>query len=164
MTISNSNVSMNIGSLSNSGVFKKSEPSTVSITTNNATGYELSIAARTDDPNANALKNTEDSSIVLSSIAEDINENDFSTIIPNTNITNKWGYYFIRHGSVADNATHTFSPAPTTAGTVIEKTTAANPTTANEYDLAIGARIDSTVRIGSYSNTYIVQLVSNAYI
>ena len=162
LTISDSKVNVDIGTLSSTGTFKKSAVTTVSAKTNNATGYTLSIAATSTDTNPSALKNTEDSSIVLNSIEEAVDEDDFSALTPASNITNKWGYYFIRHGQVAANTTHTFSPAPTASGTEIEKTNVANPTTANEYDLAIGARIDSTVRIGSYANTYIVQLVGNA--
>ncbi len=164
LTISDSGVNVDVGTLSTSGVFKKSDVSTVSVKTNNATGYTLSIAA-SDSTYPQSLKNTSaptDTSLMLSSIESNVDESDFSAITPVEGTVNRWGYYFIRHDSVAANATNTFSPAPTTAGSIIETTNVANPTTANEYDLAIGARIDSTVRIGSYANTYVVQLVGNA--
>ena len=161
ISISNSNVSMNMVVLSTNGTFAKSNESIVSVATNNATGYTLSLAARTNDSSPRALKNSSDSSATLNSITSNIDEVDFSSLIPTADITNKWGYYFIRHGSIAQNGTHTFSPAPNTTGTIIDTTNAANPTTPNQYDLAIGARVDDTVKLGSYTNAYLVTAVAN---
>ena len=53
-----------------------------------------------------------------------------------------------------------FRPAPSSAGDILEKTTTPN-STANNYTLAIGARIDSTTKVGSYANTYTIRLVAN---
>ncbi|MBR3056157.1 hypothetical protein IKG64_02560, partial [Candidatus Saccharibacteria bacterium] len=54
-----------------------------------------------------------------------------------------------------------FQPAPSDVGDTLDITSAAN-NTANTYTLAIGARIDSSVKTGEYSNTYNVVMVANA--
>ena len=159
LTISDSAVNVDIGTTSTTGTFKKSEVSTVTARTNNYTGYTLTIAAPQDTINPQDLKTT--SGDTISSIESDTSEVDFSAVAADDSVKNKWGYYFIKHGSVTGN-NYTFSPAPTTSGNIIEATNASNYDTANSYDLVIGARVDSTMKIGSYAGTYVVQLVSNA--
>ena len=156
LTIDDATVDMNAISTNANGSFFKSGDSTISATTNNATGYTLKVIA-TSSSNYNKLINSSDSNAVLTSITSAVIEDDFKNSA-NTTYNGKWGYLPSKLNSVANTS---FQPAPSDVGDTLDITSAANDT-ANTYTLAIGARIDSSVKIGEYSNTYNVVMVANA--
>ncbi|MBR3055862.1 hypothetical protein IKG64_00875 [Candidatus Saccharibacteria bacterium] len=156
LTIDDATVDMNAISTNANGSFFKSGDSTISATTNNATGYTLKVIA-TSSSNYNKLINSSDSNAVLTSITSAVIEDDFKNSA-NTTYNGKWGYLPSKLNSVANTS---FQPAPSDVGDTLDITSAAN-NTANTYTLAIGARIDSSVKIGEYSNTYNVVMVANA--
>ncbi len=153
LTVSSDTVKLNIAPTRTTGTFAKSENVGISASTNNQTGYTLAIAA-SDSSDYDKLKNGNN---YLTSVSEATTEEAFKSL-SGTAYNNKWGYLPSRFNSEANTD---FLPAPPSTGDILDVTDSAN-STANEYTLAIGARIDSTTKIGSYTNTYNVILVANA--
>lgn len=165
LSISNSTVSTSVAPTSGNGTFSKSSDTTISASTNNATGYTLSISAPSNaGSDYDKLINSGDNTAKLSSISSATTEAQFKAL-NGTAYNGKWGYLPSKYCSNGTSSTcaanSDFLPAPTTAGDVMDQTSLAN-STANIYTIAIGTRIDSSVKTGSYSNSYIVKLVANA--
>ena len=135
------------------GAFAKSEATTISASTTNATGYTLGIKA-TSGTNYDKLIGASSN---LASISEATTEEQFKALNA-TSYNNQWGYLPSKLNSEANTS---FLPAPNTTGSTLEETEQAN-STANTYTLELGARVDTSTSIGTYSNTYIVTLVGNA--
>ena len=135
------------------GVFGKSNSSTVSITTNNYTGYTFGISASSSGTNATNLVNGNE---VLASIESAVSETDFGAEA-NTGYNNKWGYLPSKLNSAANTD---FLPAPDANGSILDHTSSANDV-ANTYTLAVGARVDQTAVPGTYSNTFVLTVVAN---
>ena len=163
LTVSSDTVKLNITPTRSAGTFAKSDNVNISASTNNQTGYTLSIAGSSSSDN-NKLINSTSSSNYLTSVSEPTTEEAFSSLT-GTAYNNKWGYLPSKY--CTDPATSTcstntsFLPAPPSSGDILDVTDSAN-STPNEYSLAIGARVDSTTKVGSYTNTYNVILVANA--
>ena len=162
LDLASDTISVDIGAANANGTFKKSANNTISVTTDHYTGYTLSIkstdtSASTTSP---ALKNGSDT---MPSITSSLTEEQFSSISA-TNYNNKYGYLPSRICTNTNDCTSntSFLPAPTLTGDILDQTSTANPSTANTYTMAIGARIDQTIPFGSYSNTFEVLLVANA--
>ena len=135
------------------GAFAKSDAVTISASTTNATGYTLSVKAA-NGTNYDKLIGTNSN---LSSISSSITEDEFKAL-NSTSYNNQWGYKPQKLNSETNNF---FLKAPNTTGDTLEETEEAN-STANTYTLELGARVDTTTSIGTYSNTYVVTLVGNA--
>ena len=150
-------VSLNIASPDDTGNFATSDTSTnnISVKTTNGTGYELGIKAKTN--NSNALINSSDSSKTIPSITTSISESTYST---NSAYNNTWGF---RPSKINSQANSNYLQAPTSASTTttLDKTSAANPSTANTYNLAIGTRVNSSTTPGSYSNVFVITVTAN---
>ena len=150
------NVSLDIYTTSE-GQFATSDTSTnnVTVRTNNGTGYTLSIKAKTEG--SNALINTNDPSITIPSITSAVSESDYSS---SSTYNNTWGYRPSKYNSQTNT---NYLPLPTSASseTVLDKTTVSNPSTDNNYNIAIGTRLNNTVRAGSYANTFVISVVAN---
>ena len=147
MTIDNSLINLNLIPREG-GAFAKSSNSTVSVTTNNYTGYTLSIVA---DSSANL---SDGSGHTLDSISSEITENAFSD---GSAYNGKCGYLPSKKNSSANTK---FQPLPSTSGDILDVTRSANAS-ANNYTLAIGARADLSTTPGAYSNTFVVVAVAN---
>ena len=120
------------------------------VTTNNFTGYTLSIMSSNDE---GLLTSTNGSS--LSSITSAIS---LDTFAGSTSYNGKWGY----RPNVYNAAVNTsFLPSPTTTATTLDTTTAPNTSTPNYYTIEIGVRSDYTTASSSYTNTFIITAVSN---
>ena len=153
LTVSSDTVALNLAPTRATGTFGKSSNISITAKTTNATGYTLGVAAASAT-DYDKLKNGSDS---IDSITEAVTEEAFKAL-NNTAYNGKWGYLPSKHNSAVNTD---FLPAPKASGDILDVTTTAN-TTANEYSLAIGARVDSTTKMGAYSNTYNVILVNNA--
>lgn len=121
-----------------------------SITTNNFTGYTLSIMSSNDE---GLLTSTNGNS--LSSITSAIS---LDTFAGSTSYNGKWGYRPSVYNAVANTS---FLPSPTTTATTLDTTTAPNTSTPNYYTIEIGVRSDYTTASSSYTNTFIITAVSN---
>ena len=148
LTLSTSNISTEITPNSTSGTFATSDPSTISVTTNNYSGYTLGIVSNNNTDNTK-LVNTEDGTAYLNSISSASMANEFTA--------NTWGYLPSKLNSIANAK---YQPAPTTTATVIEATNAAN-STANEYTIALGTKADYTLPSGTYENTFNIVATAN---
>lgn len=156
VSVSSSDIVIDMDSPSPSGTFKKSDSSTVSISTDNYTGYTFSISA-VSDTNSSYLINDQDSNSKFTSISEATTEAEFKAF-SGTSYNGLWGYLPSKLNSTSNTD---FLPAPSTTGDLIDKTSAPN-STANNYDIAIGARADFTMKVGDYSNHYALLVVANA--
>ena len=150
-------VALSITSISTTGTFATSDTTTnnISVKTNNGTGYTLGIKASTEG--SNALIKSGGGSIPSHTVTAGIDENTYRT---SSTYNNTWGY---RPSKLNSSANSKYFPGPTSASTAItlDKTTSANPSTANNYNLAVGARVNSSTTPGSYSNTFVVTVVAN---
>lgn len=164
VSIANS-ISLDLKPVSNSGTFASSSTTdnTISVTTNYFSGYKLSIAAST--ANDNALK-YEENNVVLATIpshniAAGISANNYAddTYASTNHLNNTWGY---RPSKLNSTDNTNYLPGPTSiTDTTLDSTTTANPTTANNYNIAIGARVDMTTPKGLYANTFVIKVVAN---
>ena len=152
MTSGQDNLDLNLTVRDTDGTFatsKTGEEATFDITTNNYTGYSLTISAASD---AGTLVNTTDGS-VLNSINAIMGRGEFDT----TSNNGKWGFKPSKYNSINNEA---YIPAPTTAGVILDKTTSANAT-ANSYTIGLGARIDYSTTYGTYTGNFILAAVAN---
>ena len=165
LTIDSATVRANIAPTNDQGTFKKATASTLTASTDNATGYTLTIAAPpTAGTDYDKLVNTTDNTAKINSISSPTTEEQYKAL-SNTSYNNTWGYLPSKYCSDGTSSTCTtntdFLPAPTIAGDVLDQTTTAN-TTANTYTIGMGTRIDSTTKTGKYQGSFIVKLVANA--
>ena len=123
----------------------------VNVTSNNATGYALSMSANTDNT---ALTNTETSDTINSTT------NAFES--PNTLSANTWGWYpsslSTNPGSSTGNYQFMAIPAVSSAATV--KTTA-TPSTNDISTVSFGVSVDTSIPAGTYANTVVFSAVAN---
>ena len=156
MVVGKESASLDITPTDATGTFASSSTSEVAsfdITTNNYTGYTLSISG---SDNIGQLSNTA-TGTTLDTIASATDATTFATG-NQADYSNKWGYRPSKLNSV-DNTN--FLPAPTTIATILDETTTANPTVANNYTIGLGARVDYAKPTGTYTNTYTLTAVAN---
>lgn len=125
------------------------------ITTNNYTGYTLSLKGSNDTKQLSNI----DADAALESIVTTtgIEESAFDTATFN----GKWGYKPSKYNSTVN--TNKFYEAPTTDNVAtLDVTNTANTTTPNEYTIGLGARIDYTKPTGNYISTFVLTAVANA--
>ena len=156
LNISTSTIAANVEAKA-AGNFGESSDASISVTTDNFTGYMLRIAAAdsTDLESSNGG--------VMHSIPSAISRDTFSS---SSTYNNMWGYkpsqYITTSGGTNTKVmnTDTYLPSPSTSGDIIDITNQAN-STANTYTISIGARADLTLPPGVYSNTFIITVISN---
>lgn len=138
---------------STDGTFASSSPDTsaaFSVTTNNFSGYTLSISG--NDADGKLYDDTKKFS--LESLENAVSEADFSST---SDLNGKWGYKPSKFNS---NANENYLPAPTTTASTLDATTTAN-TTANDYTISLGLRADYETASATYSNAFIITAVPN---
>lgn len=173
------NVTQNIASLDirpidNNGTFSNSGTDVAfTVTTNNFSGYSLSIAASNDNIDAANLTQTvvknegtenEQSTIYrIESLGEvegmassGITEAAFSNT-SNTQYNNKWGIKPNKLNS-ADNTNYLPIPTSTSDSTTLDTTSVSGT---NNYTINIGARVDATIPTGAYNNVLVITAVAN---
>ena len=155
VSISDNTIDLNVAP-TGQGTFSKSSTSTIGVSTTNYTGYTLKISGQ-DGDNPTALVNGSDNTKTLSSIESAITESQFKALDA-TAYNNMWGYLPSKYNSESNTS---FLPSPTTAGDIIDVTSSAN-NTVNEYEIALGARVDTTATLGTYSNTFVIYATTNA--
>ena len=159
LTVSNSNLEINMASTSSGGNFSESATSTITASTTNVTGYLLNLSS---SGNTN-LVNSSDSTKTITSISSAISQSDFSS---SSSYNNKWGYKpsSLYNQGTGQNVSNTnFRPLPGASEEALAKTTSANATgTSNTYSLSFGARINSQTATGNYTNnTFVIALTAN---
>lgn len=172
VSIANS-ISLDLKPISPTGTFAKSDTTTntIGVMTNYFAGYTLGIAASSTGADAANLIQTagegNEQTVVgrISSIGTvtgvtgaGITEQEFSNA-NNTQYNNTWGYKVTNLNTTTST---NYLPAPTNTTSIsMDTTDAANANTANNYNIAIGARVDAKIPKGSYANTFVVQVVAN---
>ena len=154
MTQGSGSASVDLAVQDASGTFATSSDSQMAkfnITTNNYTGYTLTISS---DNDSGILSNGSGGN--LSSIDSILGTSDFDT----TTYNNKWGYKPSKYNGVPNTA---YFPAPTTTATVLDKTSSANSTATadNTYSIGLGARADYSMPSGTYTATFILTATAN---
>ncbi|MBR2725942.1 InlB B-repeat-containing protein [Candidatus Saccharibacteria bacterium] len=171
LSLSSGSISLDVLQSSKAnGDFGKSPNTTISVSTNNSSGYTLGIQA-SNATNYNKLMKVNDNTTYIESITSAVSEADFS----NDNIStyvNKWGYlpskYCTGTTSSSCSTNASFRPAPNAnTGDTLGITECANNTTncpnaTDTYDMALGTRVNSNQTPGAYSNTYVITAVANA--
>ncbi|MBQ6487435.1 hypothetical protein IJI89_03370, partial [Candidatus Saccharibacteria bacterium] len=129
-----------------SGTFGKSTDANsiqFNISTNNYSGYTLT--ARTT---RTTLINGSSS---LTSLASAVSESQFSSA-GNTTLNNRWGYKPNYYNSSSNS---NFLPSPGSSSSTLDHTSAAN-STAKNYTIVLGARVNTEVPAGTYVNDTLV--------
>ena len=127
-----------------SGTFT-STTSTLNITTNNPSGYDLYLSAADGD---NVLRNENPS--VQNTINPTTNGVTSTTMSNNT-----WGYNL--SGGSSTQTPDTYNAVPKDGTTALDSTTA--PSTTN-YNLTFGAKVDTNIASGTYSSEVIISAVA----
>ena len=127
-----------------SGTFT-STTSTLSIATNNPSGYDLYLSAADGD---NVLRNENPS--VQNTINPTTNGVTSTTMSNNT-----WGYNL--SGGSSTQTPDTYNAVPKDGTTALDSTTA--PSTTN-YNLTFGAKVDTNIASGTYSSEVIISAVA----
>ncbi len=166
-------ISLSSGSLtatimpSPGGTFGDSGNATVTIGTDNFTGYTLSVT-KTD---GGSLVNVEDDEYEIESISSTLTAQTFST---DSTYNNKWGFkpsqYVTTSGGVDTVVSNSdYLVAPTDQGLVLARTNAANSVVNNDmqrdsYNFSFGVRVDMTLPAGTYQGTYVLTAVANSIV
>ena len=127
-----------------SGTFT-STTSTLSIATNNPSGYDLYLSAADGD---NVLRNENPS---IQNTINPTTNGVTSTTMPN----NTWGYNL--SGGSSTQTPDTYNAVPKDGTTALDSTTA--PSTTN-YNLTFGAKVDTSIASGTYSSEVIISAVA----
>ena len=150
------------------GKFVASSNTTAKVVSNHAAGYVLTTTAT---PLAFTDTSTSPSTTyTINPLASGtaINADTFSNE-SNTQYNNKWGYkpsqyYDNATGQVVNNNTSNtnfFFPAPINTTQTIDNTSTVTPAAGTTYDVAIGARIDNTAQMGTYTSSFTFAVVGN---
>ena len=135
------------------GYFQESNSTTISVNTNNFTGYTLKAMAQS---NSTSLENQDGDEI--ESIGLAVSGTDFAN---GNAYINKWGYkpsQYIFSNTVVQNTN--FLPVPDQTGDTLDITNAANSTD-NTYTISVGAKVDFALPADTYTYTYIIAAVGN---
>ena len=150
------NVTPSIG-----GAFAASSDGTISVKTDNFTGYTLMIAAKNDS----SRDLSDGNGHVISSLDSPVSASDFAS---SSSYNNRWGLKPSQYVSTSGNNTtiinnneeDKYLPAPTVSGTTIATTITANASF-NTYTYSFGARVSEDAVAGAYSGTFVVAAIPN---
>ena len=120
------------------------------IATTNYTGYTLTARS-----SKTTLDKGNDS---LPTLTSAVTAEQFASS-GNTPLSNRWGY---KPNYLNSASNSNYLPSPTSSGTILDVTSAAN-STAKSYSISLGARIDLSLPYGSYVNTvFTLEATANA--
>lgn len=155
LNVSKSAASVELDVNSMAGTFASSnadDSAAFSVTTNNFSGYTLTISGNDDE--GKLYDSTKQN--FLSSLTSATTETNFASA-SGTDLNGKWGYKPSKFNSAAND---NYLPAPTTEASTIDTTAAANAT-AIDYSISLGLRADYTTLADTYTNTFIITAVPN---
>ena len=148
LVITTSDIAIDTSIDSPTGTFRESSPAEISITTDNYTGYSLSINAKDDTESSSKLINS-DETAEINSITSISTQDDFTS--------NTWG---IKPNKVEGNDNTNYLPAPTIEGTNIDTTSQANAEP-NTYTMSIATKVDYDLPADKYSSNMLIIVVGN---
>lgn len=169
MDMSQADVNLDLTVRSGAGTFATSDDTDMlkfDVTTNNYTGYAVYFS--TDDEDASLINTDTGASLV--SIETATSADDFSDDA-NTNYNGKWGYmaniYNVDTETYDSLSNNNYLSGPTDSRiAAINTTDCANNTTdcpdnKDAYAIALGGRVDYTYPVGTYTNTFVLNAISN---
>ena len=127
-----------------------SNTATLSISTNNETGYSLYLATSNGE-NTLASQNPGISNVITA-----VNGGDSGVTSANFG-NNTWGYNLSQE-TVSDTTAYKALPTATGDTAII---TTESPTEADTYNLTFGTKVDTSLPSGTYSNDVVVSVVAN---
>jgi alpha-tubulin suppressor-like RCC1 family protein len=135
---------------------------TVSVKTNNPTGYRMSISTNQPSTNSHAsdMAHLSIPSAYLSTTTNSCSWNDTSEILTNTNnalSNNTWGFSMVST-SLSDQK---FCQVPSLSSPLVVKSTAAADEVGDETEVYFGARIDLVQVAGKYQSNIVYTAVGN---
>ncbi|MBR2709662.1 hypothetical protein IKE72_01120, partial [Candidatus Saccharibacteria bacterium] len=151
------NVELNLARSNDSAVYGESSAQTATVSTNHFTGYTFSIQG---DNDTGRLIGANDNTKYLDSITTAMPKADFNSDTYN----NKWAFipdHLYNGTTTVENTNYQPSPLKTTP-TIIDKPTSPNEQ-GRQYKLAIAARVDSTMNLDSYGQTFILAATGSGY-
>ena len=144
-SVNNMNLQINGNQVINSASQTKEIPLSLTVNTNNKTGYTITLNSETDENalvNANSATNAKINSISSTSVL-----NNFSN--------NTWGVKF------GANSNFSPIPKPTSPANIAQTTTKTN---GNETtDVKLGMKLGNNLESGSYKNKLIFSILTNRY-
>ena len=141
-----------------SGTFADSGNSTITITTNHASGYTLTAKAS----NSTSLEGVNGGSIPsITSAVSPTNYAD-NTYATSHNLNDTWAYKPEKYNSTS-NTNYRPSPGLDTASSPLDTldTTTNSSSSPYTYTVSIGARVSTATTIDSYSNSFVFAVVGN---
>ncbi|MBR2709584.1 hypothetical protein IKE72_00710, partial [Candidatus Saccharibacteria bacterium] len=151
------NVELNLARSNNGAIYGKSEAQTATVKTNHFTGYTFTIQGY---DNEGSLVGKNNPANKITSINTEMTEETFKTTA-----VNQWGFlpdHIRKNGiTITDNQNYQKSPMNDPV-TEMDKPTSPNEEGRN-YKLAIGARVDNTMALDSYGQTFILAATGNGY-
>ena len=136
---------------SDAGAFAKTaSPVDVLVSTNNATGYTLTISSSDDTNTMNHANTAITDTIAPLSVNTGVTTDDFA-LAANTQYNNQWGFSY---------NSSSFYPVPTNANPMTIATTSA-PSTDSTTAIDFGTRVSTTLPAGSYSDTITLSATAN---
>ena len=136
---------------SSDGTFASSADMSFTVTTDNYSGYTLSIASGTTGANETNLVSSGNALATLPANSS-LTAEAFAT----ATYKNKWGYKPSKLNSAANT---TYRPSPTSTGDLIENYGSAG--TNISYTISIGANVGLDQPLGEYTNTFVITAVAN---
>ncbi|MBR5647724.1 InlB B-repeat-containing protein [Candidatus Saccharibacteria bacterium] len=136
------------------GRFVKSSNAGISVTTDNYSGYRLTITS--NGGTSLSSSNGRNIESVDTAISETVFRNNASYV-------NKWGYkpsQYVNDSNEVVTSNTNYLPAPSTTGSLIDVTSAAN-STAKTYTLSIAAKIDFDIPPGTYTRNITLAAIAN---
>lgn len=159
LTVSHTATTLSLGlTPTYEGNFGTSNNSTFSIITDNFTGYSMYISAGSTSLTSSTSQDT------IDSISSTTTQQQFST---SSNYNDQWGIkpsHIVTGSGVNESTVSNSDYLPvSTEGLLVAKTTAAN-NVADSYNYSIGARVDTQIHAGSYTDTIVVTVVANTIV
>ena len=128
---------------------EESDKTKFNVTTNNFTGYTLTVSSDNDDGDLiNYEKDDHFSSIDAPVSITTFNDASYN---------NQWGFFPSKYNSEVNTE---FLPAPTTEATILDVTNAPNET-ANDYSIGVGVRAGFEKASGTYTTSFILNVTGN---
>jgi len=176
-------IALDLTPISSNGTFATTSTTdtNISVSTNHFTGYTLTMSANELGTNAlvnDVLDNNDNvvASYSIPSVTSSVSEQDYKddTYTSEHDLNNTYGFrpstlYNATTGTTETN--NNYLPVPNNddiEDIVIAKTTTANNIdsstgnrTVDNYNMAIGSRVDTTTVTGEYKNTFVITAVTN---
>ena len=121
----------------------------VGVTTTNSSGYSLYLYTTGDDSSLKPSNPANNSSISATNTASTLNDL----------VNNTWGYSI---GTTTAGSNTLYAAVPTDSSTPIQTKDTSTTNSANDtYTLTLGAKVDTNIPSGTYSNTLTLALVAD---